>query len=122
MSSDVDYDKLPEHLRESFRMWIEAGYYPGHFLQAILHNDLFEAVGRADQQNMPLIPLIVSWVYNEAPSNCWGSKDKTRAWHEKFWPVVAEDVQWPMPGRRLDDGSNEAIADREEFDDHELNP
>lgn len=131
--SKPDYDKLPTpDLRGSLEAYIEHGYMPGHFLTAVLSNDLFDAVGRADSYNLSLIPNIVIWIWNEAPSACHGSREKVRTWHEKFWPKQPDDEtiarvmgkvgRLDKPGNRLDDGSNEEIADREDFDYHELNP
>jgi hypothetical protein len=52
----------------------------GGFLTAVLRNDLVEAVGRADDQNLHIIPAIVAYLYNEAPSRCWGSPERVDAW------------------------------------------
>lgn len=82
----VKYDRLPEKFHESFRMYIEEGYMPGGFLTAILEGNLFETVGAADSFNEELITVIVRWVYNEAPSLCWGNPEKVRAWHERYFP------------------------------------
>ena len=53
---------------------------PGGFLQAVICNDLKEAFGRADEDNTRAMKEIVSWFYNEAPSDCWGSREKMEAW------------------------------------------
>lgn len=109
----MNYDKLPNpDLVDGLRRYIEEGIIPGHFLTACLENDLSDAIGRADAYNLSLLPNIVRWLYNEAPGDCWGSPVRVLAWHEKHRPK--------KPGNRLDDGSNEEIADREDFDDHEL--
>lgn len=77
----VDYSTLPNpDLIGGMQLYIEEGILPGHFLSAVLRNDLFEAVGRADSYNLSLIPNIVKWIWNEAPSQCWGSPEKVRAW------------------------------------------
>lgn len=41
----------------------------GHFLRAVLDNDLFEAFGRADQKNELALHNIVMWLYNVAPQD-----------------------------------------------------
>ena len=74
------YDRLPEGLRGSMQRYIEDGIQPGHFLTAVLENDLFAAVSRADGTNSKLLPEIVRWIYNEAPMSCWGSEAKVIAW------------------------------------------
>ncbi len=54
----------------------------GHFLTAVLENDLLEAFGRADPENEKVLHQIVVYCYNEIPSSSWGSKDKVKAWLE----------------------------------------
>ena len=53
---------------------------PGGFLYAVLSNDLRESFGRADEQNREDMFAIVSWLYCNAPMNCWGSAEKVAAW------------------------------------------
>jgi hypothetical protein len=65
---------VPEHDHGSLVRYILDGVIPGGFLQAVLSNDLREACARADDQNLFAIPVIVAWLYNYAPANCWGSK------------------------------------------------
>lgn len=77
---DIDYSGLPEGLRDGMRNYIEESLPAGHFLTAVLSNNLTEAFGRADALNIVLMHSIVQWVYNEAPSTCWGSPEKVRAW------------------------------------------
>jgi hypothetical protein len=54
----------------------------GGFLEAVLSNDLKEACARADSQNRYLLFEIVSYLYNEVPSACWGSPEKVQKWLE----------------------------------------
>ncbi len=76
--SDTEYQKLPERYREGMRRYIEEGIMPGSFLKAVLEDRLHDAVVRCDI--LPQIRDIVVWVYNEAPSQCWGSPEKVRQW------------------------------------------
>ncbi len=39
----------------------------GHFLNAVFNNDLNEAFGRADLENLRALNNIMKWVYNVAP-------------------------------------------------------
>ena len=50
------------------------------FLFAVLENNLREAVGLADDHNKSNLPAYVAYLYNEAPSACWGSPEKVTAW------------------------------------------
>ncbi len=58
-------------------------HYPlGDFLRSLVSNDLFEALGRADQDNLHNLPALGAFVYNELPRSCWGSPQAYKAWVE----------------------------------------
>jgi len=80
---DVDYSPLPEHMQEGARNYIEHGEEPGGFLRAVLENNLVSAFERADNTNLPRMYTWASWLYNEAPSDCWGSPAKVAAWRKR---------------------------------------
>ena len=61
----------------------------GHFLTAVLTNDLRTAFGRADPGNLTVLHDIVGYCYNEIPGMCQGSAEKYKRWTE-----MAED-KWP---------------------------
>jgi hypothetical protein len=75
---------IPERMSFGIKRYIEHGELPGDFLVAVLENNLSEAFGRADQENYRNMAAYVSYFYNEAPSPCWGSKEKVAAWVEGF--------------------------------------
>lgn len=78
-----DYDKIPvDYMRGAAARWIEQGVLPGGFLTAVLHNNLKEAVGRADETNLRFLQQWVQWFYNYAPSASWGSPVKVQAWQD----------------------------------------
>lgn len=80
----INYEKLPaEGLRDGLKLYIEQGYEPGSFLMAVLENNLAESFARADNINRYLMFEIVSWLYNEVPMACWGSKERVKAWMEE---------------------------------------
>ena len=72
--------KIPEGLHDGLTHYLKHHIPVGDFLTAVLENDLREACGRADDENMWLIPVIVAYLYNEAPSNSWGSRTNVEAW------------------------------------------
>lgn len=80
---DANWDLIPEYMRESVRAYIFEGQPVGHFLTAFLSNDLKETFGRADTENRLCIHDYITFFYNYAPSPCWGSPEKVRAWIEK---------------------------------------
>lgn len=77
---EIDYSILPSSLRDGTRLWIENGIPPGGFLQAVIANNLVEAVGRADHKNIDLLREIVLFFYSQAPSDCWGSVQNLHDW------------------------------------------
>jgi hypothetical protein len=64
---------IPAYMLNSLKIYVEHGQIPGSFLQAVICNDLRAAVERADANNITILPAYVSWLYNEAPAQCWGS-------------------------------------------------
>jgi len=75
-----NYNTLPTALQGGMKRYIEDGIAPGHFLTAVLKNDLFEAVMRADADNLKELPNIVKWMHWEIPSNAHGSIIKVKEW------------------------------------------
>jgi DNA-directed RNA polymerase specialized sigma24 family protein len=59
---------------------------PGGFLHAILTNDLFGAIRRADATSAKDFLPICRYVWAELPGNIWGTTDK-----------VAAHLQGPQP-------------------------
>jgi len=76
----IRYHALPEHMQDGMRLYIERGVQPGSFLRAVLSNDLMGALGKADDVNINALPAYGSFLYNEAPSLCWGSPEVVSAW------------------------------------------
>lgn len=75
-----EYEKIPERMQDALKRYVHERIQPGQFLTAVLRNDLKEAVGRADDENLPLLPLYVRWLYNVAPGCCWGSPENVKEW------------------------------------------
>jgi len=89
-----EYAVIPAHMQETIRRYVidRQPSYPGgitgnppqlhyvDFLTAVICNDLRNAVGHADADNLPLIPLYVRWFYNRAPAGCHGSIAAFEAW------------------------------------------
>ena len=78
-----EYEKLPFSLRDGMKRYLEHGIIPGHFLTAVLENNLFDAVMRADSTNLSLIPDIIKWIHWEIPAEACGSKAIVKAWTDK---------------------------------------
>ena len=74
---------LPSHMHYAIKAWIERGEHPGGFLTALLSNDLMDAFGRADEDNTAAMRNWVVYLYNYAPSGCFGSPEKFKAWEAR---------------------------------------
>ena len=78
---------IPEHMRESIVAWILRGEphpeFMGSFMRAVLTNDLMGAFSSADEENASRMQRWVRFLYNHAPSECYGSLDRVKSWHER---------------------------------------
>ena len=77
---DNEYLHIPQLTIDTLKRYTDNRLATGSFLRAVLANDLFEAVARADEMNMQTIPLIVKYIYNELPGGCWGSYEAVDAY------------------------------------------
>ena len=53
------------------------------FLMYIFENDLKGACFFADKENLKNIPAFIAFLYDIAPIECWGSKEKVETWLNK---------------------------------------
>jgi hypothetical protein len=71
---------LPSHSHEPIILYLVYGYAPGHFLEAVLANDLAEAVKRCDQANEAYLCEYVKFLHQCAPAQAWGSPERVWTW------------------------------------------
>ena len=71
----TDYSKLPPHMVQTAREYIEGGIRGGAFFMALVSNDLVRAVRWANDANLAALPAWVTFLFNEAPPECFGSND-----------------------------------------------
>lgn len=64
---DNEYVAIPDYIQDSIRRYVEDRIKPGGFMTAVLCNDLYEATGRADENSLKALHLIVRWFANRAP-------------------------------------------------------
>lgn len=74
---------VPHHLKEGLMRHVVEGGRVGQFLDACLCNDLLGAVNRGDPESLAGLKGIVQFLYNFAPSDCWGSPAKVAAWRTR---------------------------------------
>jgi hypothetical protein len=83
------YHLIGKPILEGINRYVLTHQPVGHFLTAVLTNDLRTAFGRADPENEKILHDIVGYCYNEVPGLCQGTAAKYKAWTE-----MAED-KWP---------------------------
>ena len=71
---------IPEYTKVSIDAYVKDKIPTGGFLYAVLTNNLFEAMSRADSNNLLAMHDICSYIYNNTPSSCWGSPEKVKEW------------------------------------------
>lgn len=73
---------IPERMQGGLIRYYNNRIQPGHFLTAVLENDLVEAVNRADHENVHLLKSYVMWLYNVPPGRPtgWGSPEAVADW------------------------------------------
>lgn len=71
---------IPDRIMDGLEHYAFRHQPTGSFLTAVLENDLKEAVGLANAENIQNLPAYIGWLHNRAPMGCWGSKEKVAAW------------------------------------------
>ncbi len=77
---DNSYWKIPEHIYEALKRYVDNRLPPGDFLWAVLSNNLVLAVMAADEQNRAKLCDIVGFIYNEIPFISHGNPEKVKKW------------------------------------------
>jgi hypothetical protein len=80
----MNTQEVSQQIKDSLDRYVNHKIETGSFLRAVLENDLLRAVGKADKENLKNLPEIVSYIYNELPSNCWGSPIWVKKWLGEF--------------------------------------
>lgn len=68
------------HIIGSIDRYVASGIPTGGCTEAILSNDLFDAFGKADEGTRESMFEIVSYIYNNCPIGCHGSREAYSAW------------------------------------------
>lgn len=75
-----DGEEVRPDILEALTAYGREGIPTGDLLRAVLSNDLFDAMGRADAENRRGLFAITRFVYNSLPGSSWGSPAKVDAW------------------------------------------
>lgn len=74
------YHRLPPHMMEDARQYVEEGTLNCDFLRSVLENNLSGAYGNADDMNIREMFNWAMWLHNDIPALCWGTPDQVKAW------------------------------------------
>ena len=72
--------RIRSDMLDAIKRYTEDHEPRGDFLRAVISNDLRNAVGYADDDNLTNLPAFVAYFHNIAPGPCWGSPEKYLAW------------------------------------------
>jgi len=75
-----NYDLIRPDIRQALRDYADKHWPVGHFLTAVLSNNLSAAFSRADEENCETLFHICCYVYNEIPGAACGTPAKVAAW------------------------------------------
>jgi hypothetical protein len=100
----MSYD-IPYYTMESLIIYAMHSVATGGFLEAVLSNDLFKAVSRADDENQERLADIVKFIYNHLPNGCYGSYEHYRTWLDYRYKIAVVDED------RFDGGGGEDSID-----------
>ena len=81
----MHYDKLPHHMQEGVKLYVEYGVMTGRFQTAVMENKLVEAYDYADEENTHAMRSWAVWLHCHAPRYpvpCWGSPEVVAHWKE----------------------------------------
>lgn len=90
----------PEHTKLAIDNWVQKGWWPGSFVEAVLQNNLFEAIAYADDINRVSLVGITRYVYNDIPSPAWGSRETMLHWAEALRVKEEARQEWEAEKRR----------------------
>ena len=91
-----NWDLRNRDLAQTLEHYVMRGYAPGGFTTAVLANDLFGAVGKADHWNKPAIAEIVQEIARTCPVTAYGSYEAVRAWIDDEDNRRSKYATWKM--------------------------
>lgn len=77
------YDQLPTEMLPNVYRYVIDGLQPGHFLTAVITNNLLDAVNRADSRNLKALGTWIKFFYNVCPSGCYGNIETMKNWMDE---------------------------------------
>lgn len=75
-----NWSLIPEHTRNSIRLYVERHLHPGNFVHAVMSNNFILASRLADEKNRAQLADIGRFVFESCPSDCCGNPQNVKAW------------------------------------------
>ena len=76
----ANYSLITPVLLERLGAYRDDGQPVGSFLEAVISNNLSDAISQADEYNRATLYHLIAWMYNEFPAPLWGSAEKYASW------------------------------------------
>jgi hypothetical protein len=96
LRKEFDDHGVPEHLRDGLLRYVLNHVPTGGFLQAVISNDLHEALLRADEKSEAGLLGVVAWCHWNLPGGAYGSPERYKAWlraRGRLGPARMKDAQ-----------------------------
>ena len=75
------YQAIQDRTLKGLIEYVEFHQQPGHFLTAVLSNNLFDACAHGDSIHVTCLSSLVDFIYNYVvPSNCYGTPERVHQW------------------------------------------
>jgi len=97
MTERPNANRIPEYMRGGIILYLTRGVSLGGFLTAVFEDSLLEAVWQADDTNICILHHYAEFLYNYAPMDSRGSRNKIEAWIKarSSEPIDALHFRWP---------------------------
>lgn len=107
-----DWNLRNVYIAQTLEHYVMRGYAPGGFATAVLANDLFAAVSRADHWNRGIIPEIAQEIEKNVPATAYGSYEAVQAWIDDEDERRSKYVTWRiLQGRvKVDDTGETTVS------------
>lgn len=80
LTANARRNGVPEHLIDGLVLYVTQGIPPGHFLTAVLENNLMDTMRRADERSLAGLFAVCTFVYNWIPGASHGNPILVAAW------------------------------------------
>lgn len=78
----INYQAIPPSIKRGMVDHIKQGAPTGGYLTAVLENDLARAIAKADEYSLAALRDTATWLWNNAPPESWGTREKVGQWRD----------------------------------------